>query len=136
MRWTRPVINFTLDAFALVVLLSVLWTRILTYAVVPAAGEDGEPILLWGWTHSTWESLNFWLTMGFTVVILVHLILHWTWVSQFVYHRVRRFTGSKGALDSGTQTVYGVAFMIAIFVVLGGLLMLAAVMAKPIAASG
>lgn len=132
MRLTRAATNFLLDAVALVVLVGVLWTRIVAFWVVPERTGDAARVMLWGLDHRGWDQVNFWTTMGFAIVVLVHLILHWTWVSQFVHQRVKRFTGSKGVLDSGTQTVYGVGFMIAVFTIAGGLLAVAAVAAKAV----
>ena len=133
MRWSRSTINFLLDSFAFLVLLAVLWTRVITHVIVPppVSGETGSRVL-WGWSFDRWDQLNFWLTMFFAVVILVHLVLHWTWVSHLIHQRVKSITKSRTVLDSGTQTVYGVGFLITVLMVLGGLLMGAEVMAKPI----
>lgn len=131
MRWSRTVVNFCFDAFALTTLLAVLWTRMAMFVVLPPPTAGGPPTALWGGTYADWDRINFCLTMGFAVVVLVHLILHWTWISQFVHQRVMRYTGGRRTLDSGTQTIYGVAFMIAVFTVFGGLLLVAAAMAKP-----
>jgi len=131
-RMSRSAINFSLDLFAFLVLLTTLWTRIVTFWIVPQPVEGEHGLALWGMTHAAWDAVNFWVTMAFAVVILVHLILHWTWVSQFVHQRVKRRTRSTGLLDSGTQTVYGVGFMIVVFVVVGALLAVAAVAARPV----
>jgi hypothetical protein len=132
MAVSRAVINFTFDCFAFLVLLTVLWTRMLTFVIVPAPAVGKPPVVLWGWTHAHWDFLNFLLTMFFALVVLVHLILHWTWVAQFVHQRYNRLTGSRAPLHSGTQTVYGVGFMIAVLTVAGGLLMVAAILARPV----
>ncbi|HRX85430.1 MAG TPA: DUF4405 domain-containing protein [Phycisphaerae bacterium] len=132
MKLNRAATNFLLDALALIVLVGVLWTRIVAFWIVPLPADGVAPVRLWGLNHRGWDLVNFWATMGFAVVVLVHLILHWTWISQFVHQRIKRMTRSKGVLDSGTQTVYGVGFMIAVFVVAGGLLAVAAVAAKPV----
>jgi len=132
MKLSRTTINFGLDAIALLVLVAVLWTRIVCYWIVPAVLGDQAPVKLWGMDHGGWDTVNFWLTMTFAVVILIHLILHWTWIAQFVHQRLKRRGWAGARLDSGTQTVYGVGFMIAIFTVAGGLLAVAAVAAKPL----
>ncbi|MCB9850165.1 MAG: DUF4405 domain-containing protein [Phycisphaerales bacterium] len=130
-RMSRSAINFSLDLGAFVVLLATLWTRLVTFWIVPPPAEGKSGLALWGMNHKAWDAVNFWVTMAFAVVILVHLILHWTWISQFVHQRVKRRSKSVAVLDSGTQTVYGVGFMIVVFVVVGGLLAVAAVAAKP-----
>jgi len=124
-------VNFALDSLALLVLLAVLWTRIVAFWIVPAPRAGVAPLGLWGLTHAGWDAVNFWLTMGFAVVILLHLIMHWTWIAQFVHQRVQRRTGLRTVLHSGTQTIYGVGFMIVIFMVTGGMLAVAAIVARP-----
>jgi hypothetical protein len=131
MGLSRTATNFALDCVAFFALLAVLWSRMVTYVVVPPPVAGEPPIRLWGLGHAAWDAMNFWITMAFAVIVLVHLILHWTWVSQFVHQRVKRWTNSRAVLDSGTQTIYGVGFMILVFVVVGGLLAVAAVAAKP-----
>lgn len=131
MRWSKPATNFAVDATALFVFLCLLWTRFLTFLVVPPT-STGQAWRLWGGTHADWDRLNFWLTVLFVLVILLHLILHWTWITHFIRHRLTRRQSEKTPLASGIQTIYGVAFMIGVFTVLGGLLAIAVVMAKPI----
>lgn len=132
MRWSRAAINFGLDATALTVLLTVLWTRIVAFYVVPTPRAGESALVLWGLDHAGWDALNFWLTMAFAIVILVHLILHWTWVSQFVHQRVKRWTRSRTVLNAGTQTMYGVGFLILVLMTAGSLLAVAAVAARPL----
>ena len=131
MSWSKPATNFVVDAFALLVFLCMLWTRFITFLVVPPPSID-EAWRLWGGTHADWDRIEFGLTVLFTLVILLHLILHWTWITHFVRHRVTRRQQGAPPLASGVQTIYGVAFMIGLFTILGGLLAVAVIMAKPI----
>lgn len=100
--------------------------------IVPPPADGRPAVLLWGWGHAEWSWLNFFLTMAFAVAVLVHLILHWTWVVQFVSYRLFRRGQTATKIDSGTQTIYGVGFMITVGMVAGALLMVAAVMARPL----
>lgn len=47
----------------------------------------------------TWGDLHTWISYGFIVLILVHLILHWRWLWQFASKR--RFFPIAAGLAAG-----------------------------------
>jgi hypothetical protein len=53
-----------------------------------AAGSDEGPIkVLWGWGRHDWGDLHFWLAVGLIAIILLHLVLHWSWIRHNILPR-------------------------------------------------
>lgn len=48
-------------------------------------GQGGEHIKqLWELGRHDWGAVHFWLAVGFIVLMVVHLVLHWTWIKSYV----------------------------------------------------
>jgi len=46
-----------------------------------SVGSDESPIkTLLGWGRHDWGDLHFWLAVLLIVIIILHLILHWSWI--------------------------------------------------------
>ncbi len=73
--------------------------------------------VLWGWTYDQWHSFQFSLVSLLAIGFLIHVMLHWTWVCGVVVSRVSR--QSKGKVEDGIRTLYGVGLLIVLFNVLG-----------------
>jgi len=116
---SRTLINFLLDAFLLFLLLTLIWaTFVLQFVFPPATASDGW--VLWGMDYNGWNRVQFGLFCVMIAGILVHIILHWTWVCAVI---AKRFFGVKPkAEDDGTLTLYGVGALVVVFNVIGGLL--------------
>jgi hypothetical protein len=82
--------------------------------------------MLCGYTLDQWMELQFALTAVFAAGILVHLMLHWSWVCGVFFTRIWRHSMNAKPGD-GTRTIYGVGLMIVMLNVLG-LLIAAAVL--------
>jgi hypothetical protein len=57
--------------------------------------------------------------------VLIHVMLHWSWVCGVITSRLSR--GKKGKLDDGVQTIWGVGLLIVILNILGVAIAVAAV---------
>lgn len=121
---SRTLINFSLDVLLLLVMLGLTWITCLLKLVFPpptrAAGWT-----LWGLDYEGWSNLQFGLLGGFLLGILVHLMLHWTWVCSVVRTRLMH---RSGKVNDGSETLYGVAMLISLVLVTTGLLLAAEVM--------
>lgn len=74
---TRHTSNFLLDLVLALDGLAVLTTGLLIGYILPA-GSRGATI--WGWTRHDWGELHLYLALGLVTLVLVHLLLHWSWV--------------------------------------------------------
>ncbi len=107
-RWSRTLVNFWLDAALLVdlVLLGTVAT-IVQFVFPPGVATRGW--LLWGMSYGQWCSLQFGLLAVLGFGVLIHVMLHWTWVCSVI---VRRIRGRSELPDDGIRTLYGVGFLI------------------------
>ena len=52
------------------------------YVLPPARGSRRGlgPEELMGWTRHDWGDLHFYLSVAIVVLLIVHVVLHWTWI--------------------------------------------------------
>lgn len=111
--WTRAAVNFLLDAVLLCGLLLLVWvTAVLRLLFPQPTAADGWT--LWGYSYNQWAGVQFALLAGFAALILLHVMLHWSWVCGLVASRLSRLRGRSVRLDDGGRTLYGVATLIVI----------------------
>jgi hypothetical protein len=130
---SRTVVNFLIDLTLLVSFLLVAWTSVvLRFVFPPAASARGWT--LWGLTFDDWLAIQFATLCAFTLMVLLHVMLHWSWVCGVIATRLKRGTrtSAPGAdkparLDDGTRSLYGVGTLVVI-VNLVGLLIAAAML--------
>jgi len=124
---TRPAIHFTVDVVLFLTFLSVLWTSaLLQFVFPPATRADGWQ--LWGWTYDQWHTASFVCLAVFTLGTLVHLILQWGWICNFLASRITKRKGTRVSIPDGIKTLYGVGTLAATLGVLGILLAVAEIM--------
>jgi hypothetical protein len=87
--------------------------------VFPLATKS-EGWLLWGWDYLAWTDIHFGALCVFIGAILLHVMLHWTWICGVIENWQRKRQGTAaGKADTGNRTLWGVGFMIVILNVLG-----------------
>lgn len=113
---SRTLINFVLDLFLLSVTLAIVWTSfVLRFVFPPATTAAGWT--LWGASYDAWSDLQFVLLAIVMLAILVHVMLHWTWVCGVIATRI--FRRKAKTRDDGSLTLYGVGALIVVFNILG-----------------
>lgn len=117
---SRTVLNFFVDFALLVITTALLATGVVLRFVFPA-GTEARGWTLWGWGYDAWSSFQFVLLAVVALVILLHVMLHWSWVCGVVITRLLRRKRSGAAGDDGSQTLYGVATLIVLLHVVGAL---------------
>lgn len=121
---SRPAWNFLVDCLSFAAFVALLTSAaIVQFAFPPASRAAGH--LLWGRAIDFYVCASGVCLAVFTLTILVHLIQHWTWVCNFIAVRVARRIGRPFAVNSAINTVYGVALLIAVFALVGGVLVAA-----------
>lgn len=115
----RTLVNFWLDAILLLLFLLLVWVScIMRFAFPPGPHAAGWS--LWGLNYLQWAELQFGLVCGLVLTILLHVMLHWSWVCGVIAMRLSpaRQPG-KRKIDEGSQTLYGVGLLILLLNVLG-----------------
>ncbi len=114
--WTRTDVNFWLDCVLAVVFLGLAAISMLIRFVFPRA-QDSNGWTLWGYSYDEWIQAQFAVLAILTLLILVHVMLHWNWVCSVAQQRVLHAENKKP--DNGWQTIVGVGLLIVILNLLG-----------------
>jgi hypothetical protein len=119
-RFNKTHINFWLDSFLLLTFLLLCWSSVVIRYVFPTATRS-EGWQLWGLDYLAWTDIRFATLSVLTAAILLHVMLHWTWVCGVVENwlRKRRGTAVMGMADTGSRTLWGVSLLIVLLNVLG-----------------
>jgi hypothetical protein len=113
---SKPLVNFWLDVALLVIFVGMVWVSVLLRFVFPP-GPLATGWKLWGYSFDDWAGVQFGLLATLTLGILVHVMLHWSWVCGIIATRIVR--SKQARLDEGLQTIYGVALLIFLLLVVG-----------------
>lgn len=112
--------NFWLDCWLLVLVTVLCWAATVVRFVFPppsrAAGWT-----LWGWDYDAWASLQFGVVAALAASVLVHVMLHWSWVCGVVSGKVRKRTGAATPPVRGdaSRTLWGVGLLIVVLNLIG-----------------
>ena len=71
--------NYWIDWLGFALISFLLSTGLVLKFVLPPG--SGRRLTVWGWTRHEWGNIHFLLAMGFAVVVLIHLVVHWRWLS-------------------------------------------------------
>lgn len=88
-KWTRTDVNFWLDCLLAFVFLGLVAISMVIRFVFPRA-QDSNGWTLWGYTYDEWIQAQFAVLAFLTLLILVHIMLHWNWVCCVAQQRVDR----------------------------------------------
>ena len=133
---SRTLVNLLLDIVLLMVFLALSWVSIVVHFVFPP-GTTAAGWTLWGQSFDWWSTQQFNTLALLAVGILVHVMLHWTWVCGTIAMQLRRSRRGEasGKIDDGTRTLYGVATIVVIVNIVGLLIAAASLMIRSPSAS-
>ena len=91
----RTTVNFFVDFVAFLDLLALAFTGFITRFILPpgSAGHGqgfrgGRPATeakyLWSMDRHQWGGIHFYMAVIFVVLMLIHIILHWTWIKCYI----------------------------------------------------
>lgn len=72
--------NFWFDVTIFTAFLVTAFTGLLLWLVIPSGPGRGA-LLFMGLTRRTWVDLHNWIGLGMLAGVVVHLALHWRWIS-------------------------------------------------------
>jgi len=111
----KTLINFWLDCLLLILFCLLGWISAVLRFLFPL-GPSVFEYKLWGWDYIAWSDAQFIVLCTFAAAILVHVMLHWTWVVGVVTKRIAK---SEKPTDHSLDTIYGVVLLIALLHFLG-----------------
>jgi hypothetical protein len=124
---SRTLVNFILDTLLLVLFTGIVWVAATLRFVFPP-GPEADGWRLWGLDYVGWANVQFVLIAIMLAGVVLHVMLHWTWVCGVVASRYGR--EKKGKIDDGIRTLYGVALLIVILHLIGIALTAASLMVE------
>jgi hypothetical protein len=116
--WSWSWINLLLDAALLVAFTALVGAAVVVRFVFPPGPAAGG-WSLWGLDYDAWGGIQFGLLAVLAVGILVHVMLHWSWVCNVI---ASRLAGRGARVDEGLQTIYGVGLLIGLLLSVGAAL--------------
>ncbi|APZ90667.1 hypothetical protein Fuma_00248 [Fuerstiella marisgermanici] len=122
-RISRTLLNFWLDSLLGLMFVTLCIVAVVVQFVFPP-GIAARDWSLWGMSYGQWCSLQFGMLAVLGLGVVLHVMLHWTWICS-VYSK--RVLGRSDIPDDGIRTVYGVGILIA-FLVCGAIVVGAAQM--------
>lgn len=115
----RSTLNFWLDLMLFLVMAMLILTGLILEFVLPAGsgGRGGQAKLeLWGMGRHDVGEIHFYLGLGLIVGLLLHVILHWSWVSGTLSRLIRGKAGpGKGSMmAAGNISIAFVAIILGV----------------------
>lgn len=107
-RISRTLVNFWLDGLLGLVFVKLCIVAVIVQFVFPP-GIAARGASLWGMNYGQWCSVQFAVLSFLGLGILLHVMLHWTWVCSVLTKRV---LGLREIPDDGIRTIYGVGLLI------------------------
>lgn len=107
-RVSRTLVNFWLDSLLLLIFALHSIAAVIVQFVFPP-GVAAKGWTLWSMNYGQWCSVQFFFLSMLAFGILVHVMLHWSWVCGVI---ARKLLHQRDLPDDGIRTVYGVGLLI------------------------
>lgn len=124
-KFTRTDVNFWLDFLLLVLFLALCTLSVILEFIFPV-GTQADGWLLWGYGYGEWSRARFIVLATLAAAVVLHVMLHWSWVCGVVASRLGTKKTGGGAHDDPSRTLWGVGLLIVAVNLIGFLVALAA----------
>lgn len=113
---SKTEINFWLDALLLLLFSVLCWASVVVRFVFPP-GPNAAGWTLWGWDYDQWAGFQFAALCAFAGAVLLHVMLHWSWVCGVLAGKLKKRRGAPAVAerDTGSRTLWGVGLLIVVF---------------------
>ena len=108
MKFSRTMLNFWLDALMALTFVALSIVAVIVQLVFPP-GVGAKGWMLWGMNYGQWCSIQFGLLAFLGIGVVLHVMLHWSWVCSVVAKRIFK---SKEMPDDGIRTFHGGGLLI------------------------
>ena len=115
---SRAMLNFWLDVMLLVSFVAGMWAAVVIRIVFPP-GTAANGWTLWGFSFDQWWDFQFSLQCLFALAVLLHVMLHWTWVCGIITSRLWRGADGKRQWSDGERPLLGVGLLVVIMFITG-----------------
>lgn len=61
-------------------------TGFVLWLVIPSGSGRGVEQFYWGLSRHAWIDIHDWVAVILTLIVLIHLLLHWKWVVCSIKH--------------------------------------------------
>ena len=112
----KVTLNFIVDLAACVIMILLAATGLVVRYVLPAGSGGrggGTQSLLWELGRHDWGAVHFWLSIALGVLIVLHIILHWTWVCVTTRRYLPSFAQWPSSTSKWVQNLYGIGLLCA-----------------------
>lgn len=97
----RTLLNYWIAVAMFALMLGIALIGVLLGFVIPRGeGFSASRKQLWGMGRHDWGNVHLWLAIAFLVVLVVHIVLHWSWIVTTTRNVCRRGRQAQGATSS------------------------------------
>lgn len=89
-KLNRNQLNYIVDFCLNILFLIVAFTGLYMYFFIPSGVPRGKYVVYMGLTKSTWLWIHNKSAILMTIIVAVHLILHWRWIMYTTRNFFRR----------------------------------------------
>lgn len=114
----RDTLNFLVDLLALLAMIGLLFTGLVDKYLLPPGSRGGHGLELWTLSRHEWGDIHFWFAVSLIVLLILHVMLHWTWVCVIVQRATPGAGSPARAWSPGARNLFGLIFAL---VLAGGL---------------
>ncbi|MEP7128778.1 MAG: DUF4405 domain-containing protein, partial [Chitinophagales bacterium] len=101
---SKTIINLILDLTAGVLFLAMILTGFIIRFPLPPGTNKTR--MLWGLARHEYGVIHYWFSISLLIVLLLHVILHWQWLTSVIGRRILGITtNNKSSVRAGLVTV-------------------------------